>query len=646
MAPPYETRRVDASPPGIRSRRLLPYARCVWRLAILVAAVVVAAPAAAGTSGRELPVTDGRDGAPGSLRQLVEQVAKAGDSIVFPTALRVELRRKLTIRSELAGLTIDGSTATGGSAEIVGIRSAGGTFVEVTADRVTLRALKLTGTPVVFPSRTTGGSELGPAGTRVVDVEATGSAPGRSGLELSFARGFLVRGGRIANGIDLTGTDRGRIVDVTLAAKGKAIEDADSKRLVIEGNTLESGRVVLRSQSVRVDGNEVRAGGTIDVWIHAGGSGRVSGNELAGGRILAQAGGTVEVARNTLAGAWRGGAGLPGITIGCATDGRNPNLSAVDNTVRGMRVGVSVQCNRDVPVVLRGNVVEESGTGISAGGPRVTITGGSIRKNRGVGIRVRAGSQTTIRKTLFGGNGGLAIDRRDARLSSPRLRYDGKKEQVLGVACPRCAIDLYGAEAGKEPGEGIRRIATVRAAADGSFRYPPGGTMRCATPTSVTALATDERRRLTSEFAVDVTCEQERPPDCRARFVPAGFAPGTIGASGGTVRVSCAGVGVKLVSVSAGSGGQRIASHSSPGRCETPGSKRSLQCYFSGANRGREVALEYTTDQPFASTTLHVLAGGTGAGGTTIVLRQTFFFNREGMTCSQTMPPAPACATL
>ena len=132
------------------------YAALVRYVLLLVAVFAIAAPTSATTTARELRVTAGTDGAPGSLRQLVEQVARPGDSIVFPTALRVELRRKLTIPRRLAGLTIDGSTSTGGTAEIVGVRSAGGTFVEVTADAVTLRRLKLTSLPVVFRSRTVG----------------------------------------------------------------------------------------------------------------------------------------------------------------------------------------------------------------------------------------------------------------------------------------------------------------------------------------------------------------------------------------------------------------------------------------------------------------------------------------------------------
>ena len=71
----------------------------VRRLLLLVAVFAVAAPSGATTGADVLRVTAGADGAPGSLRDLVERVAKPGDRIVFPTALRVGLRRKLTIRS-------------------------------------------------------------------------------------------------------------------------------------------------------------------------------------------------------------------------------------------------------------------------------------------------------------------------------------------------------------------------------------------------------------------------------------------------------------------------------------------------------------------------------------------------------------------
>ena len=68
-----------------------------------------------------------------------------------------------------------------------------------------------------------------------------------------------------------------------------------------------------------------------------------------------------------------------------------------------MRIGFSVQCSRDVPISLRNNSVEQNGVGIAVEAPEAAISGGSVRKNTGAGIRVRAGSRTTIRKALFGG---------------------------------------------------------------------------------------------------------------------------------------------------------------------------------------------------------------------------------------------------
>lgn len=552
------------------------------------------APSGATSSARQLPVTSGQDGAPGSLRQLVEQVAKRGDSIVFPTALRVELRRNLTIPADLAGLTIDGSSAAGGMAELVGVRSPGGTFLEVDADRVVLRRLKLTSLPVVLRSRPGRSGEVGPAGLRVVDVETAGSTPGHSGLDLSFARDFLVSGGRITNGIDLTLTEGGRIANVTLAAKGKALEDLNSEGLVIGQNTLESGRVVLRSQSVQVNDNVVHAGGTIDVWIHAGGTGRVSANKLTGGRIVAQAGGSLTVSRNTVTGNWRSGPGLPGISIGCATDGRRPQLVASDNTVRGMRIGFLVQCNREVPISLRGNVVQENGTGIAVNAPVAAISGGSVRENRGTGIQVRAGSRTTIRNVVFGGNGGLAIDRADAAPRAPTLRYDKAKQQIRGVACPGCAVDLYVAEEGKEPGEGTRRLGTLRARGDGSFEYPARGG-KCTIPEPVSAIATDERRKATSEFAADIRC-QAATADLRveARIDSAFLGSNGVGRVGGTVVVTSLGPAestpFKLVVSSNRTDSARAAEFVFLDCMQTP---TGITCPGLSVNRGIELAFAW-----------------------------------------------------
>ena len=567
------------------------------RSLLAVAAALIAAlvpSAAAAPAARQLPVTSGQDGAPGSLRQLVEQVAKRGDSIVFPTALRVELRRKLTIPAGLAGLTIDGSSAAGGMAELVGVRARDVPYLEVDADGVVLRHLKLTSLPVALRSRPGKSGEVGPAGLRVVDVQTAGSVPGHSGLDLSFARDFLVSGGRITNGIDLTLTRDGRITDVTLAAKGKALEDLNSEGLVIEHNTLESGRVVLRSQTVRVDDNVVQAGGTLDVWIHAGGTGRVFANRITGGRIVAQAGGSLTVSRNTFTGAWVSGPGLPGISIGCATDGRRPQLVASDNTVRGMRLGVSVQCGRAVPIALRNNVVEENGVGIAVNAPVASISGGSVRENRGTGIQVRAGSRTTIRNVVFGGNGGLAIDRADAAPRPPTLRYDKAKQQIRGTACAGCSVDLYAAEDGNEPGEGTRRLGTVRARGDGSFEYPPRGA-KCTIPGPVSAIATDEKRKATSEFAADVRC-QPATADLRveARIDSAFLGSNGVGRVGGTVVVTSLGPAestpFKLVVSSNRTDSARAAEFVFLDCMQTP---TGITCPGLSVNRGIELAFAW-----------------------------------------------------
>lgn len=477
-------------------------------LVLLVAAFVIAAPTGATTTARVLHVTAGVDGAPGSLRNLVERVAKPGDRIVFPTALRIELRRKLTIPRSLAGLTIDGSTAAG-VPELVGVRSRGGTFIQVDADRVTLRRLKLNSVPVVFESHAEGGQEVGPRFARVLDVETTGSLPGRAGLKFSFARAFQVRGGRITNSISLTGTQGGLISDVTLAAKGTAVSDENSDLLRLEANTLESGRIALQSQGVAVARNQVKAGATLHVWIVAGGSGRIDANRIEGGRIVAQAGGELRVGNNVISGTWRRGVGLPGISAGCATDGKRPRLAVNGNTVTGMRVGISVVCGRDAQISLQHNTLERNGTGMLVAAREVSIVGGKVSENIGAGIHVRAGSRATISKIAAGGNGGLAIDREDAEPRPPKLEYDKDKDRIRGVTCPECIVELYAAEEGDEAGEGLGITGTVRASSNGSFVYPATGTVQCPHPALLTATATrvKGKDKGTSEFSADLKCE-------------------------------------------------------------------------------------------------------------------------------------------
>ena len=475
-------------------------------LLLLAAAFLIAMPSE-GTSGavREpLRVRSGTDGAEGSLRHLIERVARPGDRIVFPTALRVELRRKLTIPRRLAGLTIDGSTATGGMAELVGVRSKGGSFIQIDADRVTLRRLRLSTLPVVFESRIVGDDVVGPSFARVIDVESAGYAIGRPGIKFSFARAFQVRGGVIANDILLVGTRVGVISGVTFKGKGIKLNDDGSHVLQIENNTLgPRGRIVLESETAAATRNRIGAGATLHVWIHAGGRGRIGENSFDGGRLVAQAGGRLDVVGNSIRGTWRGGPGLPGITAGCASDGKRPQLDLYDNEVSGMRIGVKIECGRDAQIALKQDHVERNGTGLIVGAKAVTVAYEVVRDNAGPGISVLTGSRATITRITAVRNGGPGIERKDAEPRPPQLEYEAATGTLRGTACPGCVVELYSAEEGAGRGGAIDFQASVKAGAGGNFAHP----LPCPPSGSVTATATDTGRGGTSEFSSDVACD-------------------------------------------------------------------------------------------------------------------------------------------
>ena len=501
------------------------------RRLLLLAAVVLTLTGPAGSFSRaDLKVTTGADGAPGSLRDLVENKAKPGDVIKFDTALRVELRRPLVVRKALTGLVIDGGTATGGKAEIAGVRTSQHAYIRVDADRVTLRNLKLTNAAVDFAVLGAAGEVEGPLAPQIVDVEAVIDAGWvlRPALSFDFARQVRITGGRVSGGIFFTGARGAQVTGVALAARrasGLAVSDLNSERLVIRGNMLESGRISLQSQGATVAENTVRAGGTLDVWIVEGGTGSVERNTLEGGRIVAQAGGAVGVTGNTVTGAWRRGPGLPGISVGCATDGDKPELDVRGNRVTGRRIGMLLDCRRDAAISIGPNTLERNGFGMLVTAREVKISGVTVRENAGAGIAVGRGPRATITRIAAGGNGGLGIDRDDAEPRPAKMEYDKKKGRIRGVACRNCVVELYEAEEGDEPGEGLRYLATVKAASSGAFVYPTKGKLNCPPTGRITATATDPKQKRTSEFSADVECKCVVSSDFVVRGAPrTGFA--------------------------------------------------------------------------------------------------------------------------
>ncbi|MDQ3066071.1 MAG: GEVED domain-containing protein [Actinomycetota bacterium] len=129
---------------------------------------------------------------------------------------------------------------------------------------------------------------------------------------------------------------------------------------------------------------------------------------------------------------------------------------------------------------------------------------------------------------------------------------------------------------------------------------------------------------------------------CRARLL----LPGRTSAA---VQVRCDGAHPKSWSVCAGSTGPRIVSFSQGKRmtCYTVNVARALRCRMPQPSKGILWGTGYLVDKPFGGTVIHVLAGGFGVDGTTIVLIQNWFVYPDGrLGCSQSVPCADACATL
>jgi hypothetical protein len=111
---------------------------------------------------------------------------------------------------------------------------------------------------------------------------------------------------------------------------------------------------------------------------------------------------------------------------------------------------------------------------------------------------------------------------------------------------------------------------------------------------------------------------------------------------GGIVLVRCDGIDIKTVSISAGGQDQRMLAWPED-TCEPVLEGRALHCTYTGPNRGTRLVIDYSTNAPFASMRLHILAGGRGRAGTTIVLRQDWFIARDGVRCRQSIPRADEC---
>ncbi|HUG38720.1 MAG TPA: right-handed parallel beta-helix repeat-containing protein [Candidatus Limnocylindrales bacterium] len=451
---------------------------------------------ASGSAAATLTVTNfSDDGSPGTLRHLIENEAKPGDTIVFAGPGPIELTGSLGIPRRLAGLKIQGPVVLK-----VDPPPAGSRFrrtLNVNAPKVTLAGLTFEDLDVrvrkaadvtVRDSTFTEGAEI--------EVEDSPDASIRSN---SFSGGSSVWRVRIA---------------------GRASGGAE-----IVGNAIAGGGIEVRGfpRGVTVAGNIITERiGPSGIRIHSARGTTIRGNAIAGfGK---------------------------GIDLETA-----PGANITGNTVAGNGIGINVELGSGQR--LKGNTVERNGgDGIRIKG-EANVIGGTIRDNGGAGIFVSPGGSVWSSRVKMENNAGPGLDvaprgvtpndkRKTANgnLDSPITRYDGAARKVRGRTCGRCRVEVFRTEAGARHGnpghgEGARFLGAVVAAPSGAFTWPRKGRIGCgaARNLTMTTTRTTKKGRVTSEFSGDVGCGAGRggtklgspvrvsPPLCPAP--PAGAEP-------------------------------------------------------------------------------------------------------------------------
>ncbi len=152
---------------------------------------------------------------------------------------------------------------------------------------------------------------------------------------------------------------------------------------------------------------------------------------------------------------------------------------------------------------------------------------------------------------------------------------------------------------------------------------------------------------------IGVRIDPDRPDPvkakCAARFTPSSAG----GPPGGTVLARCIRIDVKTISIATSRQFTFWDVGTKPCELDTepnsdpakPPRHLALRCFPEPGNKARNQSVGFATDQPFVRLRLHLLAGGRGRVGNTIVLLQDFFISRDGIRCSQTIPRAFGCTT-
>ena len=484
--------------------------------------------------------TDSRDPGPaGSLRHILMRQAKAGDTIVFSRPGVVSLTSPIEVGADLVGLRINGKVADARA----GLRdqsavarwrtSTGAGFgLIVRAERVTVEELVFTDTPLVFAG-STGVQHLRGATAR------DNLFNGRHGyLVLLAVTDPVVSGNEFSGSQDAVfeavDTDGLRFTGNEVATTRRAsVETTTSGEVRIEGNTFQNAAVALDLTSGFVRDNKLAGASTLSA--HDWGVERQGLNVVENTFTLSALGAVRVQLSNTLAFSRNRIVGGRGVKIDCTRTGlvAGRRRATVDsNTVSGTQAGVIVDCpapdairvSRNTVTGNRGNGVQvQQGRGLVLDRNRVeanratgihfsdgvdgVVKGGAVRRNARSGVYAAGGNGATrVTGTLFGGNGGVGISAegggRYAGAASP-VKYDEKKGKLTGGACKGCTVEVFEAEDGDEPGEGIRFLGSVLST--GSFTFPKRGELDCPDSGRVTVTVTKPGGG-TSRFSADVEC--------------------------------------------------------------------------------------------------------------------------------------------
>lgn len=330
----------------------------------------------------------------GSLRDVIERRALAGDIIRFAGPFVVQLKDTLIIPERLAGIRIEGPAGIAGP-------NRRGAVLEVRAPNTTLTGLTFQRILLIVGSRQ-GGTD----GVRIQNNRFQDDSP----LDLQ-GNGILLEGNEISNirrratpAIRLDATRDAVVRGNTVSGRvTTALSDANGVNVTVENNSF-NGAVSGEFRSGVIRKNQLPEHSLTLYKLDVDGGiphGRVVVDQNTVQRITAQRG-NAEITGNTVS-LSPGGRGTAGIRV--ITElrplGAGPCLVS-GNTVKGGFIGISVaqQPGAD-PVVVRGNRIEgSSAIGLSVTGAALQVVDNLV-ENAGGGVRTGSGIKLGVLGSEF-----------------------------------------------------------------------------------------------------------------------------------------------------------------------------------------------------------------------------------------------------